>query len=160
MKLLAKSITLVLAAAFTGCTSDDAPEITYPESGPVSSSDEALEITYPESGPVSLIQKAIESGVDLNTSTKNLPGWLSEYIDDRGPDNIRDVAAFQGKWKGKDVYYVFDAFSSCFMCATFWSDGGKVNWSEYDEKDIYEFWESSTDWKCIYLSKAKYHDIR
>lgn len=141
MKLFARSITLVLAAAFAGCGSDEPPEIT-------------------QSGPVTLIQNAIESDVDLNTTTENLPGWLSEYIEDLRPDNTRDVAAFQGKWKGKDVYYVSDAYSSCFMCATFWSDGGKVNWSDYDEKDIYGFWESSTDWKCIYLSKAKYHDVQ
>lgn len=139
MKFFATSILLVIVAVLTGCSSNESPE------------DETIEIV-----PLTLLSEAIADPSVVTVEKEELPVWLSDYIDSLKPDNFRDVAAFHAKWKGEDVYYVHDAFSSCLLCATFHSNGEKINWSEINPA---EFFKSAADWKIIYLSKSKIHDI-
>lgn len=136
IKLLVKSILLIMAAALSGCGGD-----------------ESSDITLPETEQVRLVEEMFANAPEQIIEKENLPVWLSEFIDSLAPDNGRDTAAYQAQWKGEDVYYVYDGFSSCIMCFTFHSDGGQFDWSKIDTKD---FWESTTGWKCIYISKNKW----
>lgn len=137
MKIFCKSMCLVLVAVITGCSNDD-PENMYSES-----EQNYTLVKELANAPIEIIEKG------------DLPTWLSDLIDGLKPDNMRTVAVYQGKWKGEDVYYVHDDFFSSTGLATFRSDGKHIDWSENDSN---EFWKSSKDWKCIYLSKYKYLD--
>ena len=137
--LFVKSILLVLVATLTGCNSE-----------------ENSENTLSESEQFILVRKALAKAPEQIAEEEDLPEWLSEFIDSLAPDNIRKVAAYQARWNGEDVYYVWDEYFSCFTCATFTADGRRFDWSEIDSK---EFWESATDWKCIYMHKSKILDI-
>ena len=137
--LFVKSILLVLVAILTGCNSEENPENTLSES------EQLL-----------LVRKALAKAPEQIAEEEDLPEWLSEFVNTMIMDDIRDVAAYQAKWEGEDVYYVYDLYASCLMCSTFKSDGERIDWSE---TDVVEFWESATDWKCIYLRKTKILDI-
>lgn len=139
IKLFAKSILLVLFTALTSCISDD-----------------RMDNTLTESEQLSLVRKALANAPEQIIEKKDLPLWLSEFIDNLRPDEERDVMVFKGKWEEDVVYYVFDAYFSCIMCSTFKSNGEIFDWSKYDTN---EFWESTTDWKCIYQSKRKFNDL-
>lgn len=134
IRLFTKGILLALVAILTECSDEANPENTLFESM-----------------PLSMVDKAIANANGQVLETENLPEWLSDYIDNMKPDNMRNVAAFQGKWKGESVYYVYDDLFSCILCATFNSDGVAIDWSKTDSKD---FWKSSTDWEIVYLSKG------
>ena len=139
INLFAKSLMLILAVALAGCSSNEDPE--YITSELVS---------------LSCLHEAIAKSSKQNFEKDNLPVWLTEFIHSLKPDNGRDVAAFQTKWKGEVVYYVYDEYFSCIACATFKSDGEKLDWSD---NDFYELWESPLNWEIIYLSKSKIHAI-
>lgn len=135
INLFVKSILLILALALTGCGKD-----------------ERLENTIPESEQLLLVNNALANASEKDIEKKDMPMWLSEFIDSLEPDNLRNVAAYQANWKGEVVYYVTDDYFSCVFCTTFKSDGERFDWSEIDPK---EFWESATDWECIFLSPFK-----
>ncbi|MBD5261730.1 MAG: hypothetical protein HDS38_06325 [Bacteroides sp.] len=137
--LFVKSILLVLVAILTGCNSEENPENT------ISESEQLL-----------LVRKALAKAPEQIAEEEDLPEWLSEFVNTMTMDDIRDVAAYQAKWEGEDIYYVFDSYASCLMCSTFKSDGDRIDWSK---TDLWEFWESATDWKCIYRHKSKILDI-
>ena len=137
--LFVKSILLVLVAILTGCNSEENPENT------ISESEQLL-----------LVRKALAKAPEQIAEEEGLPEWLSEFVNTMTMDDIRDVAAYQAKWEGEDIYYVFDSYASCLMCSTFKSDGDRIDWSK---TDLWEFWESATDWKCIYRHKSKILDI-
>ena len=137
--LFVKSILLVLVAILTGCNSEENPENTLSES------EQLL-----------LVRKALAKAPEQIAEEEDLPEWLSEFVNTMTMDDIRDVAAYQAKWEGEDIYHVFDSYASCLMCSTFKSDGERIDWSE---TDVVEFWESATDWKCIYRHKSKILDI-
>lgn len=139
INLFAKSLLLVLVAILTGCSSNEDPEYTNPE---------LISLSF--------LHEAIAKASKQNFEKEDLPVWLTEFIHNLKPDNGRNVAAFQAKWKGEVVYYVYDDYFSCIACATFKSDGEKLDWSD---NDFYEFWESPLNWEIIYLSKSKIHDI-
>ena len=139
INLFVKSILLVLVAVLTGCNSD-----------------ENSETTLSESEQLLLVRKALARAPEQIVEEEDLPEWLSEFVYSLTQDSIREVAAYQAKWEGEDVYYVYDLYASCLMCSTFKSDGERIDWSE---TDVVEFWESATDWKCIYLRKTKILDI-
>ena len=139
MKIIVKSILLVLIAVFAGCGNEEGPENT----------------TY-EMAPFYLLHDAIANSSEMSFEKENLPEWLTEYIFSLKPDNGRDVAAFQAKWKGEDIYYVYDEYFSCLMCSTFHSNGEQFDWTENDPE---KFWKSAKDWEIIYLSKSKIHDL-
>lgn len=139
INLFTKSILLVLVVMLPGCKNEESPENTTLES--VS---------------LSFVTEAIANSSEKNFEKENLPGWLTEYIHHLKPDNDRDVAAFQAKWKGEVIYFVYDCYSSCLLCDTFKSDGKKFDGSN---KDFFEFWNSSPDWEIIYLSKSNLHDL-
>lgn len=132
INLFAKGIMLIMVAALTGCISNEDPE------------NETLEVVS-----ISFVHEAIANAPEPNFEKENLPVWLTEYIYNLKPDNVRDVAAFQAKWKGEYVYYVYDGYSSCIRCDIFKSDGRR----DWTKKDFYEFWKSEPDWELIYLSK-------
>lgn len=133
-----KSIFLVFVAVLTGCSSNEDPENT------------TLDIVS-----ISFVHEAIANASEMNFEKENLPVWLTEFIHNLEPDNGRDVAAFQAKWKGEVVYYVYDDFFSCILCTTFKSDGKKFE----SNNDFVEFWKSEPDWEIIYLSKGKFHYV-
>lgn len=138
IKLFAKSILLLLVVALIGCTSIEDPK------------DSTLEgVSF------SFVWEAIANATENNFEKENLPVWLKEYINNLAPDNIRDVAAFQTKWKGETVYYVHDQYSSCLLCATFKSDGSKF----HSDNNFVEFWNSKPNWEMIYLRKSILHDL-
>ena len=137
--LFVKSILLVLVAILTGCNSEENPENTLSES------EQFL-----------LVRKALAKAPEQIAEEEDLPEWLSEFVNTMTMDDIREVAAYQAKWEGEDIYYVFDSYASCLMCSTFTADGDRIDWSEIDSK---EFWEYATDWKCIYMHKSKILDI-
>ena len=139
ISLFAKSILLVLVASLTGCSSNEDPESTTQEL-----------ISF------SFVHEAIANASEQNFEKENLPVWLTEFIYNLKPDNSRNVAAFQTKWKGEVVYYVYDEYFSCLLCTIFKSDGKKLNWSE---QDFDKFWKSEPYWEIIYLSKSKIHDL-
>jgi len=139
LKFLLKTIVTVFVVVLAGCT------VHLPS-----------ENTLSESEQYETIQELIAKAPKNIAERDNLPRWLSQYIDSLKPDNVREVAAYRARWKGNVVYYVSDLFSSCIMCATFTSDGEKIDWSINNSDD---FLKSSTDWECIYLSKSKYHDL-
>lgn len=139
MKTFVKSILVALVAVLTGCGNE-----------------ESLDNTTLENVSLSFVHEAIANASEMNFEQENLPGWLTEYIHNLMPDNARDVAAFQAKWKGEVVYYVYDDYFSCMLCTTFKSDGEKLDGSN---NDFFEFWNSSPDWEIIYLSKSKIHDL-
>lgn len=118
-------------------------------------SQEDPENATPEIVSISFVHEAIANASEKNFEKENLPVWLTEFIHDLKPDNGRDVAAFQTRWKGEVVYYVYDDYFSCLLCTTFKSDGRKFE----SNKDFVEFWESEPDWEIIYLNKSKIHDI-
>lgn len=134
IKVFAKSMALVVIAVLTGCSSKDSSE--YELSG---------------SEQLRLVRKALD-GAPEEVREESLPVWLSEFIDSLEPDNMREVAVYRAIWKDETVYYVYDGYFSCIMCTTFKSDGKRFDWSKIDPV---EFWETSTDWECIYLSKFK-----
>lgn len=136
--LFVKSILLVLVALLTGCSSYEQPENT------ISESEQLL-----------LVSNALSDVSKKDIEKKDMPVWLSDFIDNLKPDNIRNIVAYQAKWKGMDVYYVYDDYFSCLMCTTFKSDGERFDWSKIDPRD---FWESATDWECIYRSSFKVID--
>ena len=138
LSLFAQSILLVVVAAFTGCSSEDP------------------ETTTPDGISISFVHEAIAGASEPNYEKEDLPVWLTEYIYSLKPDNIRDVAAFQSKWKGEAVYYVYDDYHSCITCSTFKSDGEMFDWTKTDPK---KFWQSVSNWEMIYLSKSKIHGI-
>lgn len=131
MRLFAKSILLILVAVLTGCGSDD-PET---DSGMIVGKDFA-------NVPQQIVEK------------EELPVWLSEYIDGLHLDGMREIFVYQCKWKGEDIYYVHDTYSSCMLCSTFKSDGEIFDWEKESPDD---FWKLSTDWKCIYLIRNFLH---
>lgn len=133
-----KSIFLVFVAVLTGCSSNEDPE------------NATLDIVS-----ISFVHEAIANASEMNFEKENLPAWLTEFIHNLEPDNGRDVAAFQAKWKGEVVYYVYDDFFSCILCTTFKSDGKKFE----SNNDFVEFWKSEPDWEIIYLSKGKFHYV-
>ena len=137
--LFVKSILLVLVATLTGCNSE-----------------ENSENTISESEQFILVRKALAKAPEQIAEEEDLPEWLSEFVNTMTMDDIREVAAYQAKWEGEDIYYVFDSYASCLMCSTFTADGDRIDWSEVDSK---EFWKSATDWKCIYMHKSKILDI-
>ncbi len=139
IKLITKSLLLALVAVLAGCSSNEEPE---------DANNYVISISF--------VADAIKNAPEPNYEKANLPEWLTEFIYDLHPDNIRDVAAFQGIWKGEVIYCVYDQFSSTFLRAIFNSDGQKVNWSE---KEYAEFWRSEIDWECVFLSKSKLHDL-
>ncbi len=120
IRLFAKSLLLALVAVLAGCSSNEEPE---------DANNYVISISF--------VADAIKNAPEPNYEKANLPEWLTEFIYDLKPDNIRDVAAFQGIWKGEVIYCVYDQFSSTFLRAIFNSDGQKVNWSE---KEYAEFW--------------------
>lgn len=135
ISLFAKTILLLLSLVLVGCSTEEGTENTVVD-------------------PVEIVRKAIRNTPKQDIENSDLPAWLSEFIDIRTPDDIRDLAAIKGNWKGEDVYYVYDSFSSCIYCFTFNSEGEKFDWSKIDSDD---FWKSATDWKCVYLNKSKIH---
>lgn len=137
--LFVKSILLVLVAVLTGCNSEENPENTLSES------EQLL-----------LVRKALAKAPEQIAEEEGLPEWLSEFIDTLAPDDMRKVAVYQARWNEENVYYVWDDYFSCLTCSTFKADGQRFDWSEINPK---EFWESATDWKCIYLCKNKITDI-
>ncbi|MCM1490125.1 MAG: hypothetical protein NC095_04790 [Muribaculum sp.] len=139
MKTFVKSILVVLVAVLAGCAKEESPE------------NETL-----ESVSLSFVHEAIANASEKNFEKENLPAWLTEYIHGLRPDNFRNVAAFQTKWKGEIVYYVYDDYFSCLLCTTFKSDGEKFDGSD---NDFYAFWNSPRDWDIVYLSKSKIHDL-
>lgn len=139
LKNLAKSILLALVVVLTGCEGE-----------------KSLENTLSEPEQLRLVREALADVPEQIVEKENLPEWLSEFIDNLAPDNIRDVAVFQGNFKGEQVYYVYDGFFSCIMCSTFKSDGETFDWSKNDSE---EFWKSTADWKCIYISKSNINSI-
>lgn len=142
MKTFVKSILVILVAVLAGCAKEESLE-----------NEESLEL---ESISLSFVREAIANASEKNFEKENLPAWLTEYIHGLKPDNIRDVAAFQTKWKGEILYYVYDDYFSCLLCTTFKSDGEKLDGSD---NDFYDFWNSPRDWDLVYLSKSKIHDL-
>ncbi len=136
IRLFAKSLLFALVAVLSGCSNEE----------PEDANNYVISISF--------VADAIKNAPEPNYEKANLPEWLTEFIYDLKPDNIRDVAAFQGIWKGEVIYCVYDQFSSTFLRAIFNSDGQKVNWSE---KEYAEFWRSEIDWECVFLSKSKLH---
>lgn len=139
INLFVKSILLVLVATLTGCNSEENSENT------ISESEQLL-----------LVRKALAKAPEQIAEEEDLPEWLSEFVYTLTQDDARKVMVYQAKWKEEDVYYVYDMYASCLMCSTFKSDGDRIDWSE---TDLWEFWESATDWKCIYMHKSKILDI-
>lgn len=135
IKLFAMGILLALTGVLTGC-----------------SSNESSERELSESEQLRLVRKTLAKVPKEVGEEKDLPVWLSEFIQSLEPDNMREVAAYKTRWKGKTVYYVYDGYFSCLLCTTFYSDGERLDWSIVDPE---EFWETSTDWECIYLSEFK-----
>lgn len=127
------SIMLVLTAVFAGCSSIEDPENNNLESA-----------------SLSFVYDAIAKASEHNFEKENLPGWLTEFIYNLEPNNERNVAAFQTTSKGEVIYYVYDEYFSCQMCATFKSNGEKVDWSSKDSDD---FFKSTKHWELIYLNK-------
>lgn len=85
----------------------------------------------------------------------DMPKWLSDYVGTLLTyDGIRDIAVYKGKWKGEDIYYVYDCFSSCMYCDVFTSDGNRFDWSGIDIENF----DTAIEWKCIYERRAKFHD--
>lgn len=136
MKILLKAIFPLMVILLAGC-----------------SSEESLEHTTHIS--LSFVREAINNTSEKNFEKENLPEWLIEYIHHLKPDNARDVAAFQKEWNGEVVYYVYDEYSSCLLCAVFNSNGDKF---DRVNNNFVEFWESSPGWEIIYLSKSIFHD--
>ncbi len=135
INLFAKTILLLLSLVLAGCSAEERTENTVTD-------------------PVEIVRKAIRNTPQQDIANADLPVWLSEFIDSRASYDIRDLAAIKGNWKGEDVYYVYDEFSSCLACFTFNSKGEQFDWSKIDTE---KFWESVTDWKCIYLRKRNIH---
>ncbi len=150
--LFAKSILLAFVAVLTACNNHESLENTADDlihdenSENKNSGDDVIQAIWP----------AIISGYEQDFEKDDIPKWLLEYIDSLKPDNVRNVAAFQGKWKGEVVYYVHDDYFSCVLCDTYKADGEKIDWSKIDYK---EFFKSVTDWECIYLSKFRIQDL-
>ncbi|MBD5420733.1 MAG: hypothetical protein HDR47_05840, partial [Bacteroides sp.] len=117
--LFVKSILLVLVATLTGCNSE-----------------ENSENTLSESEQFILVRKALAKAPEQIAEEEDLPEWLSEFVNTMTMDDIREVAAYQAKWEGEDIYYVFDSYASCLMCSTFKSDGDRIDWSEIDSKEF------------------------
>lgn len=138
INLFAKTILLLLSLVLAGCSAEERTENTVTD-------------------PVEIVRKAIKNTPKQDIENGDLPVWLSEFIDGMGPlDDPREVAAIKGNWKGEDVYYVYDYYSSCLACSTFNSEGEKNDWSKIDSE---KFWGSVTDWKCIYRHKSTLHNI-
>lgn len=138
IKLFAKGILILLVVALIGCNSNEDPE------------NSTLDVVS-----LSFVQEAIKNASENNFEKENLPVWLSEYLHNLKPDNIRDVAAFQTKWKGEYIYYVYDEYSSCLLCATYKFDGSKFN----SNNNFVDFWNSEPEWEIIYLRKSIIHDL-
>ncbi|TGX83348.1 hypothetical protein E5358_03595 [Palleniella muris] len=138
INLFAKTILLLLSLVLAGCSAEERTENTVFD-------------------PVKIVRKVIANTSQHEIANGDLPVWLSEFIDGLGSlDDMREVAAIKGNWKGEDVYYVYDYYSSCLACSTFNSEGEKIDWSKIDFEN---FWESATGWKCIYLHKSNIHSI-
>lgn len=139
MKILLKAILSVLVVMLAGCTNDE------------SSEDSTLNgVSF------SFVPEAIANASENNFQQENLPVWLLDFVLNLKQDDIQDVAAFRAKWRGEDIYYVYDTYSSCLLCNTFKSDGEKFGTSN---NDFFEFWNSAPHWELIYLNKSKLHDL-
>ena len=133
-----KSMLLVFVALLTGCRSNEDPE---------NSTLNGVSFSF--------VLEAIANASENNFQQENLPVWLLDFVLNLKQDDIQDVAAFRSKWRGEDIYYVYDGYSSCLLCNTFKSDGRKFE----SNNDFVEFWNSAPHWELIYLSKSKIHDI-
>ena len=56
---------------------------------------------------------------------------------------------YQCKWKSQTVYNIYNIFSSCILCDTYYADGSRIEWVKV--ADAEDFCDKSTDWKCIYV---------
>ncbi len=139
MKNLLKAILSVLVVMVAGCTKDESSE---------NSTLNGVSFSF--------VFEAIANTSENNFQQENLPVWLLDFVLNLKQDDIQDVAAFRARWRGEDIYYVYDSYSSCLLCNTFKSDGEKFGTSN---NDFFEFWNSAPNWELIYLSKSKIHDL-
>ncbi len=139
MKILLKAILSVLVVMPAGCTNDESSE---------NSTLNGVSFSF--------VPDAIANASENNFQQENLPVWLLDFVLNLKQDDIQDVAAFRAKWRGEDIYYVYDTYSSCLLCNTFKSDGEKFSTSN---NDFFEFWNSAPHWELIYLNKSKLHDL-
>ncbi len=139
MKILLKAILSVLVVMLAGCTNDESSE---------NSTLNGVSLSF--------VFEAFANASENNFQQENLPVWLLDFVLNLKQDDIQDVAAFRAKWRGEDIYYVYDCYSSCLLCNTFKSDGEKFGTSN---NDFFEFWNSAPHWELIYLSKSKFHDL-
>ena len=87
---------------------------------------------------------------------KDLPDWLAEKVTnlekDVPPMSVYKV--YQCKWKSQTVYNIYNNFSSCILCDTYYADGSRIEWEK--AADAEDFCDKSTDWKCIYVIEGSH----
>lgn len=139
IKFFLQTILSILVVILAGCTSEE--------------SSENLKL---EGVAFSFVLEAIDNASENEFQQDNLPDWLHDFVLNLKQDDIQDVVAFQTKWKGEVIYFVYDTYSSCLLCNTFKSNGEKFGSSN---NEFFEFWNSAPYWELIYLSKSKIHDL-
>ena len=85
--------------------------------------------------------KALQSKEDLSP-------WLLAQVEQLEDIHGIKAAIYKGVWHGKQVFYIYNSFSSCALCDVFWEDGNRIEWQSSEES--IEFTETSANWTCIY----------
>jgi hypothetical protein len=87
------------------------------------------------------------------SSGYRIPEWLSDKIQVietsyREQESIAHVRIYQGEWKERRIYYIYDNFSSCLLCETYYEEGEKIVW--VSEQLSNDFQGSTKNWRLIY----------
>lgn len=128
MKLIVLIVMgMVVLTGLNSCSSDDKNEDQTSEA----------RFTSLDFAPTALLSK------------EDLSPWLLSQVEQL--EGIRGIKAaiYKGIWHGKQVFYIYNNFSSCALCNVFWEDGKRIDWQSSEES--MEFVGTSTDWTCIYV---------
>jgi hypothetical protein len=84
----------------------------------------------------------------------DFPEWLSTAIKEMetlhaGDVSIVKIKIFEGEWRNKKFYYIYNNLSSCMFCKVYYDNGEKIEWSDQDIS-FDNFCSTSKNWKLIY----------
>ena len=92
-----------------------------------------------------------DSSSTVLISKEDMPSWLNEKTIELEKDvpQMAIYKLYQCNWRSQTIYCIYNNFSSCMLCETFYADGRKVEWAK--TTDAEDFCKNSSCWKCIYV---------
>ena len=97
------------------------------------------------------LPKLMESSTTELLSKEDIPIWLAEKTSEieKTVPPMAIYKVYQCNWRSKTIFFIYNNFSSCLLCDTYYDDGKKVEWQKTADSE--DFINNSTRWKCIYV---------